>query len=142
MLLTQTAQRSMLRRLLQAPVEFGKQGAAYVKYRPAYPDDLYKVVLAPSKPNARSLAVDVATGSGQAAKGLSAYFKRVIALDRDPEQLKHAVHIRNVTHQLGSAEQLGMEDSCADLVAVAQGLHWYSYSLHALMKYLLWNSSP
>ena len=114
----------------QAPVEFGKQGAAYAKFRPDYPEDLYKIVLAPLKPAARALAVDVATGSGQAAKALSAYFEKVVALDRDAEQLKHAVHIQNVTHQQGEAEQLGMEDNCANLVAVAQGLHWYRHHLH------------
>lgn len=114
----------------QAPVGFGKQGAAYAKFRPDYPEDLYKVVLAPLKPDGRVLAVDVATGSGQAAKGLSTYFEKVVALDRDAEQLKHAVHIQNVTHQQGEAEQFGLEDNSADLVAVAQGLHWYRHHLH------------
>ena len=108
----------------QVPVGFGKQGASYARFRPDYPQDLYKLILAPSKPAERRLAVDVATGSGQAARGLSAYFERVIALDLDPEQLQHANNTPNVTFQVAAAEQLGMKDDSADLVAVAAGLHW------------------
>ena len=35
----------------QALIEFGKQGAAYARFRPDYPEDLYKIVLAPLKPS-------------------------------------------------------------------------------------------
>ena len=107
-----------------APVGFGKQGASYAKFRPDYPQDLYNLILAPSKPTERRLAIDVATGSGQAARGLSAHFERVVALDLDPEQLQHASSTPNVTFKVAAAEKLGVEDSCADLVAVAAGLHW------------------
>ena len=73
---------------------------------------------------AHDLAVDIATGSGQAAKGLSSYFSKVVALDHDNEQLKHAASLPNVAFKLGAAEHTGLEDSSADLVAVAAGLHW------------------
>lgn len=69
---------------------FSKAAASYAKYRPEYPPELYKAILQQAKVPAQNLAVDVATGSGQAAKGLSIYFSKVIALDHDPEQLKHA----------------------------------------------------
>ena len=105
-------------------VGFGKQGASYAKFRPDYPQELYTLILAPSKPTQRHLAIDVATGSGQAARTLGAYFGRVVALDLDPEQLKHADAVHNVTYKVAAAEQLGMNDGCADLVAVASGLHW------------------
>lgn len=108
----------------QVPVGFGKQGASYARFRPDYPPDLYKLILAPSKPAERRLAIDVATGSGQAARNLSAYFQKVVAIDLDSEQLKHADDIHNVIFKLAAAEQLDMKDGCADLVAVAAGLHW------------------
>ena len=109
----------------EASSSFGRQAASYAKYRPDYPAKLYQTIFTHCKLENRALAVDVATGSGQAAKDLSAYFKAVVALDQDPEQLKHAQQIHNVKFQLGTAEQTGLSSDCADLVAVAAGLHWY-----------------
>jgi len=104
---------------------FSKSAASYAKYRPDYPQELYEAILKRGKLPARDLAVDAATGSGQAAKGLSPYFAKVIALDHDSEQLKHAPHLPNVTFKLGAAEETGLENHTADVVAVAAGLHWY-----------------
>lgn len=103
---------------------FSKAAASYAKYRPEYPPELYKVILHRAKVPALELAVDVATGSGQAAKGLSTYFSKVIALDHDAEQLKHAPTLPNVAFQLGTAEHTGVGSNTADLVAIAAGLHW------------------
>lgn len=58
------------------------------KYRPGYPPELYDAILKHGHLPARDLAIDIATGSGQAAKGLSSYFSTVMALDHDSEQLK------------------------------------------------------
>lgn len=106
------------------PGLFSKSAASYAKYRPGYPPDLYEAILKHGHLPARDLAVDVATGSGQAAKGLSSYFSTVLALDHDSEQLKHAPRLPNVVFQLGAAEHTGLDDKTADLVAVAAGLHW------------------
>ena len=103
---------------------FSKAAASYAKYRPEYPPELYKAILHRAKVPARDVAVDIATGSGQAAKGLSNYFTKVIAIDHDNEQLKHAPSLSNVAFKLGAAEHTGLQDSSADLVAVAAGLHW------------------
>lgn len=103
---------------------FSKAAASYAKYRPEYPPELYKTILHRAKVPAQDIAVDIATGSGQAAKGLSVYFSKVVALDHDDEQLKHAPSLPNVAFTLGTAEHTGVEDSSADLVATAAGLHW------------------
>lgn len=46
------------------------QGALYSLHRPKYPQALYEAILANCS-SARSLAVDIATGSGQAASALA-----------------------------------------------------------------------
>ena len=103
---------------------FGKSAASYAQYRPDYPSALYDTILRQGKPPGQAVALDVATGSGQAARGLSQHFARVIALDHDAQQLQHAPSITNVAFVLGSAEDTKLEDQSVDLVAVAAGLHW------------------
>ncbi len=103
---------------------FSKSAASYAKFRPEYPRELYETILKRAHLPARGLAIDIATGSGQAAKGLSTYFANVVALDHDSEQLKHAPSLPNVTFKLGVAERTGLEDKTVDLLTVAAGLHW------------------
>jgi len=69
---------------------FSKGSASYAKFRPEYPAALYDVILQQASLPARDLAVDIATGSGQAAKDFSKHFARVIALDHNADQLQHA----------------------------------------------------
>lgn len=58
---------------------FDRQAASYAEFRPSYPEGLYQQILKfcdfKDKPN---LALDVATGSGQAAVVLAEYFAKVI----------------------------------------------------------------
>ncbi|KAI8466015.1 MAG: hypothetical protein J3K34DRAFT_461081 [Monoraphidium minutum] len=71
------------------------------------------------------LAVDVATGSGQAARDLAARFPRVLALDASAAQLAAAppgpAHLEFRT---ADAHATGLPDGAADVIAVAQALHW------------------
>ena len=101
-----------------------KGSASYAKFKPEYPAAPYQNILQHAALPAQDLAVDIATGSGQAAKDLSKYFRHVIALDASPDQLKHAAKLANASLQQGAAENSGLEDGVADLAAVAQALHW------------------
>jgi hypothetical protein len=49
----------------------------YSQFRPQYPQQVYDIILQHLGPEQRELAVDVATGSGQAAVQLAAFFKEV-----------------------------------------------------------------
>lgn len=57
----------------------GEVNAAVVacRFRPRYPKQVYDIMLSHLKDNQRNLAVDVATGSGQAAVQLAEHFKQV-----------------------------------------------------------------
>ena len=65
---------------------FGEDGKSYAQFRPSYPPELYQRILE-YHGGERELAVDVATGTGQASKHLSKIFERVVAVDSSPEQL-------------------------------------------------------
>lgn len=98
--------------------------AVYATFRPTYPASLFEQLLKfHSGPQA--LAIDVATGSGQAAAVLADSFTRVIGFDVSEEQVARAPKLDNVEFQVGSAESIPIEDGEADLITVAQALHWF-----------------
>jgi SAM-dependent methyltransferase len=108
---------------MSGPDTFGPRALAYAAFRPDYPEALIAFVtsLAP----ARQLAWDCATGSGQAAVALAEHFDEVVATDLSERQLEQARPHPRVRYRRAAAEKSGLPDSCADLVTVAQALHWF-----------------
>jgi SAM-dependent methyltransferase len=104
---------------------FSGQSGEYQKYRPDYPSALFDW-LASVAPG-RRLAIDVATGNGQAAVGLARHFERVIATEPSAEQLREARSHPRVEYRQEPAESMSAETGAADLVAVAQAAHWFDW---------------
>lgn len=102
---------------------FSQAAAGYARFRPRYPAALFDW-LAATAPG-RDLAVDVGTGSGQAAVELGQRFARVIALDPSEAQLANAAPHARVTYRRAPAEATGLEPGSADLVTAAQAFHWF-----------------
>lgn len=104
---------------------FSRHAAAYGRYRPRYPPELaaHLAAVAPG----RALALDLATGNGQAAVDLAAHFDRVLASDASASQLAHAVPHARVHYLRHAAECLPVRSGSADLVAVAQAAHWFDF---------------
>lgn len=102
---------------------FSDTAAGYASFRPRYPDALF-AFLAETAPG-RERAWDCATGSGQAATGLAAHFKEVIATDASAEQIAHAIPHPRVAYRVAPAERSGLDSGSIDLVTVAQALHWF-----------------
>ena len=102
---------------------FARQAAAYAHARPDYPAALFDR-LAAAAPG-RALAWDCGTGSGQAAGPLAERFDRVVATDASGAQLAHARRAERVHYVAARAEACPLADGAADLVAVAQALHWF-----------------
>jgi SAM-dependent methyltransferase len=118
---------------------FSRQADAYSRYRPGYPPELiaYVAELAPS----RGLAVDCATGSGQAAVALARHFERVIAVDGSVPQLLRALPAAGVTYVAALAERLPLRAGCAALVTAAQAAHWFDFvRFHAECRRVLCSS--
>lgn len=104
---------------------FSGQSAAYQKYRPDYPDALFDW-LADMAPG-RGLALDVATGNGQAAVSLARLFDAVIATEPSAAQLRSARPHPRVTYRQEPAEAMSLASGSADLVVVAQAAHWFDW---------------
>lgn len=115
---------------------FSRQSAAYSRHRPGYPPGLIDWVssLAPD----RQLAVDCATGNGQAALALSSRFDRVVAIDGSREQLGSATPGPNVAYLAALAEHLPIRDETVSLVTAAQAAHWFDFGrFHAECRRVL-----
>lgn len=104
---------------------FSHIAANYAQYRPQYPAALYEY-LAEQAPG-RALALDCATGSGQAALGLVEHFDQVVATDASPEQIENAVRHERIIYRVEPAEASSLAAGSVDLVTVAVGVHWFDH---------------
>ena len=102
---------------------FSSAALGYAAFRPVYPDALFSDLA--SRSPARGLAWDCGTGSGQAARGLAAWFERVVATDASHAQLGAAEPHARVRFVRALAESSPLRSGCVDLVVVAQALHWF-----------------
>ena len=101
---------------------FSRLAPAYASCRPGYPEELFDYLA--GLVSRHDLAWDCAAGSGQATIPLARRFNRVIATDFSPAMLGQAPLHAAVVYRVAPAEASGLEDGTADLVTVAQALHW------------------
>lgn len=101
---------------------FSRQAKAYTRYRPGYPEELFRYLS--SRAPAAKLAWDCATGNGQVAIALTRYFGSVYASDASAAQIAEAAPHPRVTYQVEPAERCRLESGSADLITVGQALHW------------------
>ena len=115
---------------------FSRQSGDYRRYRPGYPPDLIAWVA--SRAPDRALAVDCATGNGQAAIALAGHFDAVLAVDGSLAQLERVHAHPNVRYELAMAERLPVQDQSVSLVAAAQAVHWFDFErFHAECRRVL-----
>ena len=101
---------------------FGPQADRYKEYRPRYPTALFHYLAVAG--GGTRVAWDCATGNGQAAVRLAERFARVIATDPSDQMIAKALPHPRVTYKVAKYES-GLPDHCANLVTVAQALHWF-----------------
>lgn len=101
---------------------FSGHAQLYAKFRPTYPDELYRFIFGHLK--SFDAAWDCATGNGQVAKVLSTQFDKVYATDISQQQLDHAAQNDSILYSLQPAEKTTLPDKSVDLITVAQALHW------------------
>jgi len=102
---------------------FSGHAATYSMFRPTYPPRLFQW-LAETAPR-RERAWDAGTGSGQAAVGLAEHFACVVGTDASAAQVGHATPHPRAEYRVAPAEASGLPEGWADLVIVAQALHWF-----------------
>ena len=104
---------------------FSKQAVAYAQARPTYPAALFDAIAAQCP--SRALAWDAGCGNGQAAREWAGRFESVFATDPSAAQVAGAVALPKVRYAVEPAESCSLPDAAADLVSVAQALHWFDF---------------
>jgi len=102
---------------------FSQLADRYAQVRPSYPAALFDYLA--ERCTRRQLAWDCACGNGQATLALAQRFARVVATDASERQLGSAAPGPNITYRLAAAEDSGLAAQEADLITVAQALHWF-----------------
>jgi SAM-dependent methyltransferase len=101
---------------------FSAIAPAYRDHRPRYPEALFAHLA--SRAARHELAWDCACGSGQATLPLAPHFRRVAGTDASAAQVQLAPPHPRVTYHVAPAERVPLTARSADLVTVAQALHW------------------
>lgn len=104
---------------------FSAQARRYAAFRPGYPPELF-AYLASVAPG-RERAWDPATGNGQAARGLAAEFREVLASDASIRQVMAREPAPGVRFWVARAEAGALPERSVDLILVAQALHWLDH---------------
>lgn len=105
---------------------FSGHARLYAESRPDYPPALFEFIA--NLCSGDELAWDCAAGNGQAARGLLPYFQRVLLTDASEAQINQARALNEKGEGLLAAvmlaESAALGEDIADLVVVAQALHW------------------
>ena len=108
------------------PDHFSDHAARYEAYRPTYPDDLFAYLASLAREH--DLACDCASGNGQAALGLTHYFRSVVALDASHQQLLLGAPATNGSSSCRPRRSDAFfSDGSVDLVTVATAFHWLDF---------------
>ncbi len=106
--------------------KFSTASNDYRKFRPHYPDEMYRYLL--DQTTGREVCWDCATGNGQAARALAPHFNSILATDISSAQLAQACHLPNISYSQQRAEQTDFADRSIDLIVVGQALHWFDFA--------------
>jgi ubiquinone/menaquinone biosynthesis C-methylase UbiE len=101
---------------------FSGHAARYRDARPTYPAELWQWLA--SQCAEHKTVWDAACGNGQAAIALVEHFDDVFASDASHAQIAHAIAHPDIQYRHEPAEECGLSDATADLVVIAQALHW------------------
>ena len=101
---------------------FSGLAPAYASCRPGYPPGLFAYLA--GIVDRHELAWDCAAGSGQATLPLTRFFRRIMATDVSAAMLDNAPRHPSIEYRVAPAESSGLGAATADLVTVAQALHW------------------
>jgi len=105
---------------------FSSVSTAYAAFRPRYPREVFEFVASIAPRHHR--AWDCGAGNGQATTDLADWFDEVVGTDVSAEQIAHAPAHPKVRWLVAPAEATPLEDASADLITIAQALHWFDHA--------------
>ncbi|KAI8054518.1 S-adenosyl-L-methionine-dependent methyltransferase [Syncephalis plumigaleata] len=98
--------------------------ANYRSHRPSYMKPVYNTIMEYHQ-SGKNCAMDVATGTGQAAVELAKLFTNVRATDISETMLSQAIPRDNIKYVQEPAERMDLPDKSVDLVVTAEAAHWF-----------------
>jgi SAM-dependent methyltransferase len=129
-----------------AAAGFGSAADLYDRARPSYPQEAVDWMVARTGLGPGTTVADVGAGTGKLTRLLRPSGARVVAVEPIPEM---RAKIQGAEVVDGTAEDLPLPDGAADVVAVAQALHWFDLDralpeIHRVLKpggslVLFWN---
>jgi SAM-dependent methyltransferase len=130
-----------------AAAGFASAADVYERARPSYPEESIAWMAERTGLAAGQTVVDVGAGTGKLTRLLPATGARVIAVEPVAEMRAKLEGFEAID---GTAEALPLDDASADVVTVAQALHWFDLDralpeLHRVLRpgghlALFWNS--
>ena len=102
---------------------FSGHSDAYASFRPSYPVALGDFLATCG--SGTELVLECGCGSGQLTGLLADHFDLIVASDASEQQIALATPYPAVEYRVAPAERSGLEDACADLIVVAQAVHWF-----------------
>lgn len=110
--------------------DFGATAGDYARFRQGFPDSLYERLAGHGIGLEGQAVVDLGTGTGTLARGFALRGCRVTGIDRDVRLLEQARALdaeagAKVDYRVARAEETGLSDACADVVAAGQCWHWF-----------------
>jgi len=101
----------------------------YARYRPGYPEELYRELVNRCGLTPDWVIADIGSGTGNASRLFLDAGHTVMAVEPNREMRKAAERLLAAYpafHSLdGTAEHIPLADNSADLVVVGQALHWF-----------------
>ena len=129
-----------------AAIGFASGAEVYERARPSYPQDSIDWLVAQTGLGVGSTVVDLGAGTGKLTRLLLPTGARVIAVEPIAEM---RAHIEGAEVLDGTAEAIPLPDDSADVVTVAQALHWFDQEralpeIHRVLRHdgylvLFWN---
>ncbi len=102
---------------------------SYRLARPRYPKEILDLLRRECGLTSQSSIVDVAAGTGIFTELFLENGNTVTAIEPNAEMRSTCIELQPVYPKLtvleGTAENTGLQESCADFVTVAQALHWF-----------------
>jgi ubiquinone/menaquinone biosynthesis C-methylase UbiE len=96
----------------------------YARYRPQYPDALFKWLS--SLTDSKEHAWDCGTGTGQVATQLAQHFTCVTATDSSRGQILNTHSCPNIKYLVEDAEKSSIGNGQIDLITAACAVHWFN----------------
>jgi SAM-dependent methyltransferase len=108
---------------------FSGTASYYASYRPAYPDELLSRLRLAARTTGNDVLLDLACGPGRIAIPMASHFRRVVAVDIEPEMIavgkQSAVRLgaSNIDWRVSAAEQLELPAASVELVTIGEAFH-------------------